>query len=236
MSLTLSVVAAAIGQSVSISSVCESRLDDASFTAVVDKAVIKELQKINKDFASSYRVKQTSVQLKEPFKMRLESEVEGNKVLFILNGGYRLFKISPAGIKNKENLTKSPGKRQTLFDYGLLTPSLFNNYFQASFVRTERSNGNAVFDVTYVKSLDDTTRHRIWVDTKNKYVTKREWYSQNGGHLMAIFTYENPKTYGSITIPTKLTVSNAEKKFAGSLVYKNIKMNTGLSDSIFKID
>ena len=235
MTFTATVLAAAIGQSVSISDVYQSGLKDATFTATVDKAVIKELKKINNDFASSYRVKSTSVQLKEPFKMRLESNVEGNSITFILNGSSRLFKVSPAGIKQRENLAKSPGKRQTLFDYGLLTPSLFSNFFVASFVRTERGSGDAVFDVTYIKSLDDTTRHRIWVDVDKKFVTKREWYSQNGGHLMATFTYSNPKQYGSVWIPTKLSVSNADRAFAGSLNYSNIKVNTGLSESIFSV-
>lgn len=230
------ILAASLGQSLTISNVYEARIKDASFTATTDKAVIKELQKINKDFASSYRVKSTTVQLKEPFKMRLESEVEGNDITFILNGAYRLFKISPAGIKQKENLAKSPGKRQTLFDYGLITPSLFDNYFQATFVRMDRASGDAVFDVTYVKALDDTTRHRIWVDPIKKYVTKREWYSQNGGNLMATFTYENAKQFGSIWLPTRLSVANADRKFAGSLNYSNVKVNTGISDNVFKID
>lgn len=234
MSVSATILATAVlGQSVSISDVYQPGLKDASFTAQVEKAVIKELSKINKDFASSYRVKKTEVQLKEPFKMRLVSKVEGNDIVFVLNGPSRLLKVSPAGIRNKENLSKSPGKRQTLFDYGLLTPSLFNNFFVAKFVRMDRATGNAVFDVTYVPSLDDTTRHRIWVDTSKKYMTRREWYSQNGGNLMATFEYSNPKQFGGVWIPLKLSVSNAERKFAGSLVYSNVKVNTGLADSLF---
>lgn len=222
-----------MGQTLSISDVYDTHLKDATFTAKVEKAVIKELKKINNDFASSYRVKQTSVQLKEPFKMRLESNVEGNSITFVINGSTRLVKVSPAGIKSRENLAKSPGKRQTLFDYGLLTPSLFSNFFEAKFVRMDRASGNAVFDVTYVKSLDDTTRHRIWVDTDKHYVTKREWYSQNGGNLMATFTYDSPKKYGDVWMPTHLSVTNADRAFAGSLNFVNIKVNTGISDTTF---
>ena len=232
--MTATVLATVVmGQSRSITDVYQPALKDATFTAQVDRAVIKELKKINNDFASSYRVKSTSVQLKEPFKMRLESSVEGNNITFVLNGATRLVKVSPAGITNRENLSKSPGKRQTLFDYGLLTPSLFNNYFVAKFVREDRATKNSVFDVTYVSSLQDGTRHRIWVDPAKKIVTKREWYSQNGGHLMATFEYSSPVQSGGVWFPTKLTVTNAERKFAGTLLYKNIKVNTGLSDSLF---
>lgn len=236
MSLTATVVAAVLGQSYSISDVVQTRLTDASFTAQVDRAVIAELRKINNDFASAYRVKSTDVKLKEPFKMRLESNVEGNRILFVLNGANRVFRVSPAGISQRENLSKSPGKRQTLFDYGLLTPSLFQNFFTAKFVRMDRATNMAVFDVTYVPSLDDTTRHRIWVDPTRKYVTRREWYSQVDGRLMATFEYAEPKQYSGIWIPTKLTVNNAERKFAGSMSYSNVQVNTGLADSLFTLN
>lgn len=234
-SLTLSLLAAsAIGQTPNISSYWQSGLKDASFTATVVKAQQRELQKINKDFANSYRFDYTDVRLKEPFKLRLESKADDQMIVFILNGATRMFRISPSGINKKDNLSKSPGKRQTVFDFGLITPSLFIDLMDAKFVRTDRATGQPVFDITYQKGLNDDSRHRIWVDPDKKIVTKREWYSQNGSKpLMAIFLYKNPQKFNGIWIPTLLEVQNAEGKFAGSTRYESIKVNSGLKDSLF---
>lgn len=232
------VVALVLGQSstVRIQDLVQPALRDASWRARVERSAQRELQKINRDFANSYRFSFTDVQMKEPFMLRLESTVDDQSILYILNGPIRMFRIPRAGINRRENLARAPGKRQTPLDFGLLTPSLFDNFFTARFVRNDRATGNVVFDVTYVPSLGDTTRHRIWVDRTRRIVTKREWYSQNGGFLVATFYYEEPRSFSGIWIPTRLRVHNADDKFAGSTRYENIRVNTGLSDSIFRVN
>jgi len=234
---TILLAAAALGQSsAKISDCWQTNFNDASFTAVVGTSNQKELAKINKDFANSYRFKSTTVRLKEPFKLRLETKVDDMDILFIVNGVTRVVRIPSRGIRNKENLAKSPGKRQTSLDFGLLTPALFNNLFEAKFIRTDRATGDHVFDLTYIPALDDTTRHRIWVDPKQRYVNKREWYSQNGGHLLATFLYSEAKQFGTIWFPTKLTVKNADNKVAGSTTYSGVKVNSGVADSTFNVN
>ena len=212
----------------------QANLRDASFTARVERSAPAELRKINRDFAASYRFTSMNVQMKEPFKLRLTTTVEDMDVTFVMNGARRVVRTD-RGLGTNENLANSPGKRQTAFDFGLLTPGLFDDFFTARFVRMDRTTGNAVFDVTYVKpKFDDTSRHRIWVDTTRKVVTKREWYNQQDV-LMAIFTYENHQQVGGVWMPTRLTVRNAEGKFAGSTVYSNLRVNTGLADDLFRV-
>lgn len=235
--MTSIIAAVALGQStVKISDCWQTGFQDASFVASVASSNQKELAKINKDFANSYRFKSTEVVLKEPFKLRLETKVDDMDILFIVNGSTRVVRIPSRGIRNKENLSKAPGKRQTALDFGLLTPALFNNLFQAKFVRVDRATGDTVFDLTYIPALDDTTRHRIWVDADQKFINKREWYSQNGGHLLATFLYSDAKKFGSVWFPTKLTVKNAENKVAGSTTYSKVKVNSGVADSNFATD
>lgn len=228
---------AALGQSAAKISDCwQTNFVDATFTAVVASSNQKELAKINKDFANSYRFKSTSVRIKEPFKIRLETKVDDMDILFIVNGSTRVVRIPSRGIRNKENLSKAPGKRQTALDFGLLTPALFNNLFEAKYIRTDRATGDIVFDLTYIPALDDTTRHRIWVDPAQRYINKREWYSQNGGHLMATFLYSEAKQFGNVWFPTKLTVKNAENKVAGSTTYSQVKVNAGVAESSFNVN
>jgi outer membrane lipoprotein-sorting protein len=109
------------------------------------------------------------------------------------------------------------------------------NLFQAKFIRTDRKTGEHVFDVTYVPSLSDDTRHRIWVDADKKVVTKREWYTQLGGYLLATFYYEGHEKQNGVWFPTTLSVKNADDKQAGVTHYKNLKVNAGLDEDIFSV-
>ena len=228
-------VAVAVAQtSQNIDSYVQKNFDDASLTARVKYANQKELVKINDDFGKSYRVPYTDIKVKEPFKLRLETNVEDTKVLYIINGPKLLIRIPRIKVNSRQDLSKSPGRRQTLLDFGILTPSLFNGLFQAKFVRLDRATNDVVFDVTYPAALDDTSRHRIWVDPQKKYVTKREWYSQSGKQL-ATFYYNDPVSVDGVWMPTKMQVKNVDGALAGETYYTGLKVNQGLSDSLFSV-
>ena len=221
-----------------ISSFVQSAFRDLSFTAKVQSAKQSELAKINQDFAKSYRFSSSKVWLKEPMKLRMESRVEDTDIFFIVNGGKKLVRVPRANINQRDDVSKAPGKRQTPLDFGLLTPSLFNSFLKAAFVRTEARGdyqGQHVFDLTYITSLDDSSRYRVWVDPAKKFTSKREWYSQEG-FLMATFTYEQAKEYSGVWIPSKVTVKNSDGKVGGATLYTNVKVNAGIPDSMFKVD
>jgi len=230
----LSATIGANGQgSPTIQSYIQPALQDATFVAKVIKGDQRELKKINDDFGQSYRFDKTTIQFKEPLKLRLEANVEDTRILYIINGPTQYIKIPKAHVNSKQNLATKPGRRQTPLDFGMLTPSMFQGLFEAKFVRMDRATGDAVFDLTFPARLDDTSRSRIWVDTQKKYITKREWYNQHGRQL-ATFFYENPLNESGVWLPTKLTVRNVDDKVAGITGYESIKVNTGLSDSLFE--
>jgi outer membrane lipoprotein-sorting protein len=234
MSLLLGAIAAASVAAApqSINSYITSGFRDAAFTTKVQSSNSRELQKINRDFAQSYRFKQMSVQMKEPFMLRLESKVEDTAIVFVLNGGRKTYKLGP--VKTSVDVARAPGKRQTAFDFGFLTPALFDNFFNAKFVRTDRATGNAVFDLTYVPFLRDKSRHRVFIDPERKALAKREWYNQRG-MLMATFTYDDYERVGGLWLPMRASVRNAENNLAGVVVYTNMRVNSGIADSVFKI-
>jgi hypothetical protein len=229
--------AIAVGQSgPSIRDVWQDDLKDFSFVARRVSANQRELAKINKDFGNAYRFTSTEIQYREPMMLRGESKVEDQSIVYILNGAIRRYRIPRAGINTREDLSRAPGKRQTTLDFGLITPSLFNNLFEAKFVRKDSRSGDLVFDLTYIKSLRDDSRHRVWIDPDKKFVTKREWYSQNDNfRLMATFLYEQPQAFGKVYIPTRLTVNNAEGKLAGVSSYTQIQVNKGIALSEFDV-
>ncbi len=218
-----------------ISDYWQADFRDAQFTWTVTSANFAELQKINKDFATSQRFKFAEVRMKEPFKLRLESTVEDTKITFVVNGTQKWVRIPRSNLTVKENVAKSPGKRQTILDFGLLAPSLFEGLFQAAYVRNDRALNTPVFDLTYVPALKDKTRQRIWVDPEKHFIIKREWYSQLDSRLQATFTYSEPVKVNGVWFPTKLVVRNADNKIAGQSSYSNPKINEGIAESFFTI-
>ncbi|MFZ4507978.1 MAG: outer membrane lipoprotein-sorting protein [Fimbriimonas sp.] len=231
MNALLALTAILSVQSNSFDDYVQKNFRDASFTARKKMGDQRELKKVNDDFGQSYRFDYTNVKVKEPFKFRLESNVEDTSVVYILNGTDLSIRVPKLRVNSKQNLAKSPGRRQTLLDFGILTPSL-TDLFETKFVRIDRATGNAVFDLTYPKALDDTSRNRIWVDAAKKIVTKREWYNQEGLQI-ATFFYESPVQVSGVWVPTVLTVRNTDNKVAGVMHYENFKLNTGLDDSLF---
>lgn len=206
---------------------------DASFTAKTVKGVQKELQKINKDFAYSYRFDYAEAKIKEPHKLRVESVVEDTRLMYIVSGTKKFYNVG-GRLKGTEDVSNAPGKRQTTMDFGVLTPSLFQDPFKATFVRVDRESGDLVFDLTYqTPKYDDTSRHRVWVDKDKRFIKKRVWFSQEGNQL-ATFTYEAPKNKDGVWFPTKCTVVNNDGKVAGVTEYTKMEINAGIADSVFK--
>ena len=217
------------------SDIVQHGLRDLSFTAYNIKGDQSELAKINKDFGESYRFSSVRIWAKEPFKLRLESRVKDTEIVYVLNGTTRIFSIPRIRKNEKEDLSGGPGKRQTWLDFGLLTNSLLHDFFDAKFVRIDRATHDYVFDLTYSSTYGDPTRHRVWVDPERKYITKREWFNRYGAQV-ATFLYENPKEVDGVWVPTKVTVKNVDNVVAGITEYGKIKVNTGLSDSLFSVD
>lgn len=221
-------------QSQDIDSYVQKAFKDATLSAKATFFSQKELAKINDDFGKSYRLANdnTQIRVKEPFKLRIDAKVEDTKILFVVNGTNQLIRIPGRNINVRQNLAKTPGRRQTLLDFGIITPSLFTDFFEAKFVRVDRATGDVVFDVTYPKVLDDTSRHRIWIDTEKKFVTKREWYNQPGRQL-ATFYYTDPQNFSGVWLPTKMQVKNVDGVLAGETRYSGLKVNSGLDETLF---
>jgi len=235
MSLAVFVAVALVAQEPKIDDVLQKEFKAASFEAVVGSAKQSELQKINKDFAQSYRFKRSKVWMKEPFKIRMETSVDDSDILMVINGTKRKFEIPKARLKQTVNLVDEPGQRQTALDFGLLTPSLFKEFFVATYVRTERRTGEYVFDVTHNPKDTYRARHRVWIDPQKKVITKRQWYAHRGGHLQATFEYSDHVQQNGVWFPTKLSVKNADNVLAGTTTYQNIKINLSLSDDLFSL-
>ena len=234
MTTFLALAALAPVQSTNIAAYIQPAFRDAAFTAKVVQKNEKELMKINDDFGQGYRFSSTSVRMREPYMLRLDANVEDTTVSYVVNGAARRIKVPRLHINTKQDLSGKPGQRQTLMDFGVLTPSLFEDLFDAKFVRIDRATGDAVFDLTYKPVYKDKTRFRVWLDPERHYVAKREWY-QRRGRMIATFLYEAPVTEGGATMPTKLTVKNADDLVAGVTRYDGVRINQGIAADAFAL-
>lgn len=210
----------------------QDKLRDLQMEARVEGVRLGELRKINKDFANAYRFRRMLVQYKEPLKLRLESEVQGQKIIYILNGGQKLV-IAPRQ-RVREDVTNAPGKRQTPLDFGFITPSLAR-LLDAKFLREERENGTLllVYELTWGYT-QDTARHIVWIDPERRYLVRRHWHSF--GIYRARFEYKEPvQAAPGIWIPSKVEVYNADQRFGGRTVNSNIRVNQGLNDQLFEV-
>jgi hypothetical protein len=207
-------------------------LHDAEFTAKIVSGDQAALAKIGKDFGTSYKFSSAHVYVKDPFELRIESVYEGTKVTMIENGTTVSYRA--AGFRRPRDLTHSPGGRQTFLDFGILTSSLFSVLFDAAFVSADNTAGTATFDLTFKPSPDyqDTSRHRIVVDTAKHYVIRREWFGQDG-KLRATFDYSEPQQCSGCWVPTDMKVTNAEGKLAGETRAENVKINSDLDEKLF---
>lgn len=220
----------------SVQDIVQTNFKDATFVAKVVKADHPELRKIGRDFGDSYRFTSATAYIKEPLKLRMQGSVDDTEIYYIVNGFARVTRVPRARVNLKEDLRNSPGKIQTPLDFGLITPAIMDQLFDAKFVRTDRATGQYVFDLLYkVPRFDDTSRKRVWIDPEKRYTVKRETYGQNG-RFLATFVYEEPKFLSGVWMPTKVTVKNVENKVAGITQYTSVKINTGLPDSLFRID
>jgi len=210
----------------------QDRLRDLQMEARAEGVRLGELRKINKDFANAYRFRRMTVYYKEPLKLRLESEVQGQRITYILDGGRKLV-IAPRQ-RVFEDVTNAPGKRQTSLDFGFITPALAR-LLEAKWLRDERENGVLlkVFELTWGYT-QDTARHIVWIDPERRYMVRREWYSF--GVYRARFEYKDPVQAASgIWIPSKVEVYNVDQRFGGRTVNSNIRVNQGLDDELFRV-
>lgn len=224
----------AIGGSYTWQDIVQPNFKDCTFEARIVKANESELKKINKDFAASFRFTFLKAELKEPFMLRFESKAEGTDVQYLQNDGRRDFRVPKIRFNKVDDVADAPGKQQLVMEFGILTPSLFEDRFDATFVRQDRETGDLVFDLTYKHpKYHDTTRQRVWVDPQKRYTTKRVWFAQDG-HEMATFIYQDPKEQAGVWFPSQAIVEDVDGQVAGITRYSKMSINVGLSDKIFE--
>ncbi len=205
---------------------------DITLTCRVLYANVAELKKIGKDFPNSYEFKTTTISYKAPDKMRMEGKLGMVTVAIIINGNTKSIKAAGLHISKKENIAKQPHKRQGDLDIGILTDQLWQDYIVTN-VEAEKGQSGQLYKITFVRSNAKDKKLVLWTEPKTWKLLKLEKY-EDDGTLKSRYIYSSHRRYGPIWVPGHIDVYNRDGKLAGSTMYENIKVNSGIPDSIFK--
>lgn len=196
-------------------------------------------QKINRDIGAIYQLKgNVRIRYKEENKFRAEGMLGASKVVYVINDAKQVVSIGSLA-KVKTELGKTPGKRKSLLDMGLVSEA-YLAYAQGEFIGERPFEGTpcAVFKITYKDRSQDSSHRIVWIDPKTRITLKREEYAQDisGGKLRSIWMYREPKEIApGIYFPSRIELYNNENEKAGVTSYSNTHVNVGLSDDIFKL-
>lgn len=207
---------------------------DVTLTCKVLYANIAELKKISSDFPKSYELKTTTVKYKSPDKMKMEGKLGMLKVSIMINGAQKCIRIPGLRYSRKEDISSEPHKRQSDLDIGIITGSLWRDYTVLD-TANDKASETPVYRVTFVRNNSRDKKLVCWVDSKSLKLLKVEKH-ESDGTLRARYVYSDHTLVGdTIWVPGRVDVYNVEGKLAGTTAYTNIRLNTDLPDSEFKI-
>lgn len=207
-------------------------LKDISFKASV-KDVNKELlKKIDNSYTKIMELKEARISLKFPDKIRIEGKIGLVKFEYICSDGYKIARAPKIGFKKRDNFSDDPSRLQGPFDVGIITPTLWQTRRVEVVDDAEaKSRGEIRLKLGWLKG---DMVYYAWVDAQNLWLKRLEKHTAQG-EVKEIINYSDPKNLGGqLWIPTRCEVVTPEGAKVGASVLSDIKLNSGLQDSIFE--
>jgi outer membrane lipoprotein-sorting protein len=209
----------------------EAGLKDFRADMVITEANKKNVSGMGEGYADILKLQKAIIQYKKPDKIRYDGFAQGIQLAYVQNGYTKL--IFGAMIRHKENVKDAPGKRQDTLDLGFLSSQLWKD----NNVSIVPGGGNGEVKLKLDPKLggNDKRHDLVWVDPKTLRVLKREKY-RGSGELRIRFTYGDFEMLaGKLPIATMSTMYDPDGHELGSVKYKNLKSNVGLSDGLFSL-
>lgn len=208
----------------------EAQLTDFKADMFITEGHKKTVSGMGEGYADILRLEKATISYKKPDKIRYDGYAQGIKAAYIQNGYDKLI-LAPM-IKHRENLKNAPGKRQDTLDLGFLGSRLWTDN-TVTVVGSDKDSVKLKLDP---KSGDKDKRHDIlWIDPSALKILKREKH-RGSGELRVKMTYGDFDALTSkLPIATLCTMFDPTGRELGTVVYKNIKVNVGLPDSLFSM-
>jgi hypothetical protein len=192
-----------------------------------------ELRKIDDSYVQSYRFRESLVQYKEPMKLRVDAKAGLISIRYVINGKRK--STRGFGISKVKDITGRPGEEQSMLDSGVITPGFLADAVESRFVGQQTLDGRKVpvFEFWYTDE-PRSRRHLVWMDPAKRLILRHDIHHRSGGLKMR-FLLKQPTKVAGVWVPTRVELYNAEGRLAAVTRYTQVKVNTGLSESLFRI-
>jgi len=209
----------------------EAPLQDFRAEMVITEPNKTAISGMGEGYSDILRLEKAVVSYKKPDKIRYDGYARGIKVAYIQNGYTKLI-IAPM-IKQKLDVKNKPGQRQDTLDLGFLSSRLWTD----NYVTVVSTDKNGIAKVKFdPKFGDNDKRHDIvWLDLKTLRVIKREKYLGSGELRIRNVYSAHTMLGGKLPIATVSEMFDSKGQSLGVATYKNLKVNTGLSDALFSL-
>jgi hypothetical protein len=122
-----------------------------------------------------------------------------------------------------------------MLDSGIITPGFLADNVESRFVGQQTLDGRKVpvFEFWYTDEAH-SRHHFVWMDPAKKFVLRHDVNNRSGGLKMR-FLFKQPSQVAGVWVPRRIEVYNPEGRLAAVTQYTSIRVNTGLSESLFRI-
>lgn len=209
----------------------EAAVRDIRADMVITDANNANIAEMGKNYDDVLLMQSASIYYKRPDKMRFDGSAKNIKVTVIQNGYKRL--VLAAMLRKLDDVKDAPGKRQDTLDLGFLSSRLWTDNHVSALAQGKDGVVKLKFDPRF--GGPDKRHDIVWVDSATLKVLRREKHSGDGA-IRAKYTYSNfVMLAGKLPIATQAKMHNAAGEFLGTVSYRNVRANTGLSDSLFSL-
>jgi len=214
-----------------------SPVNDLQASLLITESSGKPDSSVDKDLTALYALHSVELSYKDPNKIRLSADSPKNgEEMLLVNEEEQSYQVPDHKIKHTQDLSTAPDRRLSLLDIcGVLTPGMFD-FMRARFVRRDDLEGApaVVYDLTFW-GYEEGAFHRVWIDPKTHTVLRNELHDRNG-KVKAVTLYNQPAQVApGIWVPTRVHVENAVSVEVATIRLSNIKVNRGISDSLFTV-
>lgn len=205
---------------------------DLSMTGTVVYKNKEALAKIEANYAQLYEFKTANVSLKSPDKVRLEGKLGMVKFEYIVNGTNKIFRAPTIKVNKKSSYADDPAKLQNALDLGIVTPTMWQ-YRSIEIVEDEQAQQNGEIKLKMRWPKGDMVYY-VWIDAKDLYLKKFEKQRADGKLELRIIYSDAKRMCDAIWIPLRVEVFASDGTKAGTSVFSDVKVNSGLADSLFE--
>jgi hypothetical protein len=214
---------------------CQTSFRDAAATIDILSHNDKELGKIGKGYVQAYGLKSQEIWCKEPNQVRFQGKKGFFTIRYVTSGTRKLTEVPTLRIHKVENISKEPGKGDSIADLGVITPS-WADAVEARWVRADTMSGKPVQVFEYWRKEDPRSKHTVSIDPTTRTIVENISHhrSKKKPGFKKRLVYSETKQISGVWMPTKVSIYNGENKLAAEMRYESIKINSGLDDKLFK--